>query len=109
MAGSALQEMEIGPDTYIVIVTRGHTHDGEALRACINSNAAYIGMIGSKHKVETIKNQFLEEGWATLDQWSAIYAPIGLDIGSKTVQEIAISIAAQLIEVRNQKIQYNAN
>lgn len=107
--GSALQEMEIGPDTYIVIVTRGHEHDGEALKACIKSDAAYIGMIGSKNKVGIIKKQFLDEGWASTDQWSAIYAPIGLDIGSKTVQEIAISIAAQLVEVRNHKNKYHAD
>ncbi len=101
--GKAMSELEPGRDTYIVIVTRGHTHDGEALRACIGSDAAYIGMIGSTHKVEIMKKQFLEEGWATPEQWSAIYTPIGLPIGSKTVQEIAASIAAQLVEVRNRK------
>jgi len=99
--GEAMKELEPGTDTYIVIVTRGHTHDGEALRACIGSDAAFIGMIGSKHKVGIMKNQFLEEGWATPEQWSSVHTPIGLPIGSKTVQEIAISIAAQLVEVRN--------
>jgi len=99
----ALKEENPGPDTYIVIVTRGHSHDGEALKACIGSNAAFIGMIGSSNKVEIMKKQFLEEGWATPEQWSSVYTPIGLPIGSKTVQEIAISIAAQLIEVRNKK------
>jgi xanthine dehydrogenase accessory factor len=102
-AGRAVHEMETGPDTYIVIVTRGHQHDGDALRACIGSNAAYIGMIGSKHKVGVMKKQFLEEGWSTPDQWAAIHAPIGLPIGSQSVQEIAVSIAAQLVEVRNMK------
>jgi xanthine dehydrogenase accessory factor len=101
--GEALNELESGADTYIVIVTRGHTHDGEALRACIDSDAAFIGMIGSTHKVGIMKKQFLEEGWATPAQWSAIHTPIGLPIGSKTVQEIAISIAAQLVEVRSHK------
>lgn len=102
-AGNALEEMEIGPDTYIVIVTRGHQHDADALRACIGSDATYIGMIGSKHKVGLMKKQFLEEGWATSDQWAAIHAPIGLPIGSQTVQEIAVSITAQLVEIRNRK------
>lgn len=101
--GVALQELVVGPDTYIVIVTRGHSHDGEALKACIGSKAAYIGMIGSKHKVGIMKKQFLDNGWATPEQWSAVYTPIGLPIASKTVQEIAISIAAQLIEIRNRK------
>lgn len=102
-AGKSLEEFNPGPDTYIVIVTRGHQHDGEALKTCIGSGAAYIGMIGSKHKVGLMKKQFLEEGWATPDQWSAIHAPIGLPIGSQTVQEIAVSIAAQLVEVRKRK------
>ncbi|MCK5693992.1 MAG: XdhC family protein, partial [Bacteroidales bacterium] len=101
--GKALHELEPGTDTYIVIVTRGHTYDGEALRACIRSEAGFIGMIGSKHKVGIMKKQFLEEGWATPEQWSAIHTPIGLPIGSQTVQEIAISIAAQLVEVRSRK------
>ena len=101
--GLALHELKPGADTFIVIVTRGHTHDGEALRACIGSDAAFIGMIGSTNKVGIMKKQFLDEGWATPEQWSAIHAPIGLSIGSKTVQEIAISIAAQLVEVRNRK------
>jgi xanthine dehydrogenase accessory factor len=50
-----------------------------------------------------MKKQFLQEGWATPEQWSAIHTPIGLPIGSTTVQEIAISIAAQLVEVRSRK------
>jgi len=101
--GSAMKDIQSGPDTYIVIVTRGHTHDGEALKACIGSGAAYIGMIGSTHKIGIMREQFLEEQWATPEQWASIYAPIGLDIGSKTVEEIAISIAAQLVEVRNRE------
>jgi xanthine dehydrogenase accessory factor len=102
--GSAMKEIETGPDTYIVIVTRGHTHDGEALKACVGSAAAYIGMIGSSHKIGIMRKQFIEEQWATPEQWDSIYAPIGLDIGSKTVEEIAVSIAAQLVEVRNKQI-----
>lgn len=101
--GAAMDKLEKGPDTYIVIVTRGHQHDAEALKPCIGSNAAYIGMIGSSHKVAVMKKQFLENHWATPDQWSAVYTPIGIAIGSKTVEEIAISIAAQLVEVRSRK------
>jgi xanthine dehydrogenase accessory factor len=105
---AAMGEINTGPDTYFVIVTRGHVHDGEALKACIGSGAAYIGMIGSAHKVGIMRKQFLEEHWSTPEQWSSIHTPIGLDIGSKTVQEIAISIAAQLVEVRNKKMMANA-
>jgi xanthine dehydrogenase accessory factor len=60
-------------------------------------------MIGSSHKVGIMQKQFLDEGWATPEQWSAVHTPIGLPIGSKTVQEIAISIAAQLVEIRSRK------
>lgn len=101
--GPALKELHIEPDTYIVIVTRGHHHDSEALKSCIGSPAAYLGMIGSSHKVQVIKKKFLENSWATPEQWAEVHTPIGLDIGSKTVQEIAVSIAAQLIEVRNRQ------
>ena len=106
--GTAMGEIKYGPDTYVVIVTRGHKHDSEALRSCIGSDAAYIGMIGSSHKVGIVKKQFLDEQWATREQWSAIHTPIGLDIASITVQEIAISIAAQLVEVRNRKLKADA-
>jgi xanthine dehydrogenase accessory factor len=101
--GPTMKKLVKGKNTYVVIVTHGHHQDGEALKACIGSEAAYIGMIGSKHKVGVLKKQFLEEQWATPEQWSAIHAPIGLDIGSITVQEIATSIAAQLVQVRNIK------
>ena len=100
--GLSIQEIDIGPDTYVVIVTRGHHHDAEALKPCIGSDAAYVGMIGSHRKVSFLRKKFLDQGWATADQWSRIHTPIGIPIGSKTVEEIAISIAAELISVRNQ-------
>jgi xanthine dehydrogenase accessory factor len=84
-------------------VTRGHKDDGNALKECIGSDAAYIGMIGSKTKIALMHGEFIGNGWATEDQWQRIFAPIGLDIRSKTVEEIAVSIAAQLIEVKNKK------
>ncbi len=90
-----------GKDLYIVIVTRGHRNDAEALKGCIGTDSAYIGMIGSKRKVALMKKEFIEMGWATMEQWSKIYAPIGLDINSRTVEEIAISIAAQIIKIKN--------
>ncbi|UCE22136.1 MAG: XdhC family protein, partial [Candidatus Aminicenantes bacterium] len=89
-------------DTFVVIVTRGHRHDAEALRRCISSNAAYIGMIGSIRKIELMRKKFLEEGQATLRQFNRVHAPIGVNINSKTVEEIAVSIAAQLVQVRSQ-------
>lgn len=99
--GKAISEAKIDAATYIVIVTRDHTNDALALEACLTSQAAYVGMIGSKRKVARIKENFLKKGLATEEQWSKIYTPIGLNIGSQSVQEIALSIAAQLVSVRS--------
>jgi xanthine dehydrogenase accessory factor len=103
--GEAMQELKKSNDTYVVIVTRGHKDDAAALKPCIGSGLAYTGMIGSKNKIESMRMNFLENGWATPDQWEEIHAPVGLDIKSQTVEEIAVSIAAQLVLVRNSKKQ----
>jgi len=100
--GNAIQNFPISSDTYLVIVTRGHKHDGAALRQCVTSDASYIGLIGSIRKIKLMRKKFLEEGWATAPQFDRVCAPIGIDIQSKTVEEIAISIAAQLVLVRSQ-------
>jgi len=97
----AVQEYPISSDTYIVIVTRGHSYDAEALRACIRSPSAYIGMVGSRNKVALMRERFLREGWASSQEWDRVHTPIGLKIGSRTVEEIAVSIAAELIQVRS--------
>jgi xanthine dehydrogenase accessory factor len=101
--GEALRNVADSPDNYFVIVTRGHQKDAEALRAAVGRPAAYIGMIGSKRKIELMQCEFLESGWATAEKWAAIHAPIGLDIGSRTVEEIAVSIAAELVRVRSER------
>lgn len=98
-----LSEYPIRPDTFIVLVTRGHQQDSAALRACIGRPAAYLGMIGSRRKVPLVREEFLKEGWATPEQFDAVHAPIGLDIGAVTVPEIATSIVAQLISVRRKR------
>ena len=99
--GKAIAKMPKIEDTYLVIVTRGHSHDADVLRACIRSDVAYIGMIGSERKVALMRDKFIDRGWATADQFDRVFAPIGIEIHSKTVQEIAVSIAAQLVQVRN--------
>ena len=99
--GEAMQEIRKNDDTYVVIVTRGHKDDAAALRPCIGSALAYTGMIGSRKKIAAMRENFIEKGWATSEQWDTIYAPVGLDIKSQTVEEIAVSIAAQLVLVRN--------
>jgi xanthine dehydrogenase accessory factor len=86
-----------------VIVTRGHTHDLDAMRSLAARTLRYLGLIGSKAKVKRIFDALLEEG-AAPTSLSAIHAPIGLDIGAITPQEIAVSIVAELIAVKHGKI-----
>jgi xanthine dehydrogenase accessory factor len=92
------------PTAYAVIVTRGHRHDLDALRALAPRGLRYIGLIGSRAKVKRIYDALLEEG-LTADALRSIHAPIGLDIGAITPQEIAVSILAELIAVKHGKLQ----
>ena len=87
-------------ETFIVLVSKGHRPDAEALEGCIHGNAAYIGMIGSKRKIRFLRKHFIEDGLATEAEFNRIIAPIGFDIGAITVPEIGVSIAAQLIAAR---------
>jgi xanthine dehydrogenase accessory factor len=91
------------PTAYAVIVTRGHTHDLDALRALTAHPLRYLGLIGSKAKVKRIYDALLEEG-VQPDTLREVHAPVGLDIGAITPQEIAVSIVAELIAVRHGKI-----
>lgn len=99
-AENSLKLLPKTPDCYFVIVTRGHLQDADALRQVIGSNAAYVGMIGSRRKIALMRDKFLQEGWATVDQFDRVHAPIGVEIHSETVEEIAVSIAAELIRER---------
>jgi len=87
---------------YAVIVTRGHRHDLDALRALTASPLRYLGLIGSKAKVKRIFDALLEEGLPA-ERLANIHAPIGLDIGAITPQEIGVSIVAELIAVKHGK------
>jgi xanthine dehydrogenase accessory factor len=97
---SVLNGMTIDRDTYIVLVTRGHEHDADALAVCIRKPAAYIGMIGSRRKVAMMREAFVGSGRASEEEFDRVHAPIGLDIGARTVPEIATSIVAELVAVR---------
>jgi xanthine dehydrogenase accessory factor len=88
---------------YAVIVTRGHRHDLDALRALTANPLRYLGLIGSKAKVRRIFDALLEEGTPP-ERLQNVYAPIGLDIGAITPQEIAVSIVAELVAVKHGKI-----
>jgi len=94
-----LSKVDINNQTYVVIITRGHAYDEAALRAVVNSPAAYIGMIGSRRKVATVFSHLREAG-VSEEALARVHAPIGLDIGAETPEEIAVSIAAEIILVR---------
>ena len=98
-----LQAHKLPPTAYAVIVTRGHTHDLDTLRALASNPLRYLGLIGSKAKVKRIFDALIEEGTA-VEALRSVHAPIGLDIGAITPQEIAVSILAELIAVKHGKI-----
>ena len=85
--------------SYIVIVTRGHRDDMRMLRWAVQTPARYIGMIGSKRKTIAIFRELTKEGLAP-ELFERVHAPVGLDIGAVTPEEIAVAITAELIAVR---------
>jgi xanthine dehydrogenase accessory factor len=95
-----LRSLEITPQTYALIVTRGHGHDQEALHRLAPTAAAYVGLIGSHRKIRLIFESLREAGVSDADL-ERVAAPVGLEIGSQSVPEIAISIVAELIARRN--------
>ncbi len=94
-----LASWPIDAGTYVVIVTRGHKHDEEALRVVLDTPAKYIGMIGSRRKVKVIFDDLRHAG-VTDERLADVRAPIGVDINAVTTEEIALSIAAELVKVR---------
>ncbi|RPI51476.1 MAG: xanthine dehydrogenase [Acidobacteria bacterium] len=99
-----LHRADLPSSAYVVIVTRGHTHDLDALRALAARDLRYLGLIGSKAKVKRIYDVLLAEGMPG-ECLQRVHAPIGLDIGAVSPEEIAISILAELIAVRRGRIQ----
>ena len=93
-----LHRAELPPSAYVVVVTRGHQHDLEALRALAARDFKYLGLIGSRAKVARIYDALLAEGMPP-ECLERVHSPIGLDIGAVTPAEIAISILAELIAV----------
>ncbi|MBS1820126.1 MAG: XdhC family protein [Acidobacteria bacterium] len=98
-----LERTPLPAHAYVVIVTRGHNNDLDALRALAARDLRYLGLIGSRAKVARITDQLLSEGLPA-DALKQVHAPIGLDIGAVTPQEIAVSILAELIAVKHGKI-----
>jgi len=99
-----LEKASLSPHAYAVILTRGHTHDLDALRALATQDLRYLGLIGSKAKVTRLHEVLREEG-ITIEHPDRLHAPVGLDIGAISPEEIAVSILAELIAVKYGKLE----
>lgn len=98
-----LARTAIPAHAYVVVVTRGHNNDLDAMRALVARDLRYLGLIGSRAKVARIYTQMKEEG-LDVAAMKQVHAPIGLDIGAVTPQEIGVSILAELIAVKHGKV-----
>lgn len=96
----ALEECPTDEDSFIVIATRGHVFDKEALKVAIRKKAKYVGMIGSRNKVKETFEALKREGYNE-EELSKVYSPVGLDIGAETPEEIALSVLAEILKVKN--------
>ncbi len=94
-------QLQVNDSTYLLIVTRGHEYDLACLRFALKTPAKYIGLLGSKRKTSLFYETLAKEG-VDPDSLKRVHAPVGLAIGAETPEEIAVSIAAQLISVRRQ-------
>jgi len=97
----AIDAVNINPQTFIVIITRGHRYDKVCLRKVINLSASYIGMIGSRKRVKALMAELEEEGVPS-EKLQKMYSPIGLKIKAETPEEIAVSILSELIKVQRE-------
>jgi xanthine dehydrogenase accessory factor len=104
----SFEMINLNRSVFVAIITRGHRHDMDCLRAVLKHETAYVGMIGSRRRVRNTKEQLLLEGYegAVIDR---LMAPIGLDIGAVTPDEIAFSIVAQLIQQRRMGMSKKTN
>ncbi|MEI0842639.1 XdhC/CoxI family protein [Brachyspira pilosicoli] len=94
---NVFNKINITEKDYIIIVTRGHSYDYIVEKNALKTNAYYIGMIGSSKKIATLHNRLKEEEKYTDEMIKKVHAPIGMQIGAESTEEIAISIAAELI------------
>lgn len=95
-----IDHLSLTPATFAVIVTRGHEADEIVLRQVLGKPLRYLGLIGSRSKWKRIQGNLLRDGF-TEEQLAKVVCPIGLDIFAETPEEIAVAVAAQLIQVKN--------
>lgn len=100
----ALDTVRGGAEVYFVVVTRAHVFDVVCLQKILEKPAAYVGMMGSRGRAALVRRQLMESG-ADAARVEALYAPIGLSIGSQTAEEIALSIMAQIVQIKNARPQ----
>ena len=96
---SCLEGIPTGPNACLIVVTRGHQHDETVLEQIVQTNAGYLGLIGSRGKIGAIRKN-LEAKGISRERLDRVHAPIGLPLGSKSPEEIAVAIAAELIAHR---------
>ncbi len=99
----ALNDRKGGPEDACVVVTRGHSHDVECLKCILKKKYAYAGLMGSHSRTAMIREQLIAEGFDA-EKVNRVHMPIGLPIGSRTPEEIAVSILAEVIQTMNRKI-----
>jgi len=92
----------------VVVATRGHTHDLDALRASLETDAGYIGLLGSRRKKALLFRNLMESGFSEEDM-ARVHVPVGLPIGAVTPEEIAISILAEIIQMRRQNVRSDSS
>ncbi len=100
---AATAGLSVPESAYIVIVTRGHRDDMRILRWAVNTNVRYLGMIGSRRKTISIYKELEKEGIAP-EKFANVHAPVGLEIGAVTPEEIAVAIVAEMIAVRRNAV-----
>ncbi len=98
-----LRDLELGPNHYVVVATRGHKFDDIALLEAARSGAGYVGLLGSKRKAVLIFRDLLEQGIAA-ERVRQIRAPVGLDLGGRQPEDIAVSIMAEILAVKNDRL-----
>lgn len=101
----ALQDVPGGAETYFAVLTRSHAFDLDCLTLILQKPAAYVGMMGSRGRAALVRRQLLETGLVDSQRVESLCAPIGLAIGAQTAAEIALSILAQIVQVKNARPQ----
>jgi len=96
----AFTKLALNRNDYVVIATPGHLHDFAAVRGALQSQAGFIGLVGSRRKRQALLQTLTEEGYSPLDQ-ARVVSPVGMEIGAETPEEIAVSIVSQLIQKRS--------